>query len=79
MILDNSRVVFHVVAINNIFTTIFFLFYNNEINDEIGIDFSAENGRKLPVVVAKANCNVLSAIIECHTNEKTASRVATSY
>ncbi len=28
------------------------------------IDFSAENGRKLPVAAAKARCNALSAITE---------------
>ncbi len=50
---------FHVVAI-----TIFLLLYNNEISDQICIDFSAENGLKLPVAAAKASCNALSAITE---------------
>ncbi len=43
---------------------IFLLLYNNEISDQICIDFSAEKGRKLPVAAAKAHCNALSAINE---------------
>ncbi len=34
--------------------------------DQICIDFTAENGRKLPVAAAKARCNALSAITECY-------------
>ncbi len=60
MILDNSGLLFHTVAINNVL-----LLYNNEISNQICIDFSAENGRKLPVAAAKACCNTLSAITEC--------------
>ncbi len=51
---------FHMIAINNLFTAL-----NNEISDQICIDFSAENGRKLHVVAAKASCNALSTITEC--------------
>ncbi len=44
--------------------TIFLLLYNNEISDQICIDFSAESDQNLPVVAAKASCNALSAITE---------------
>ncbi len=50
------------MAINNLFTA---LNYNNEISDQICIDFSAENIRKLSVATAKACRNALSAITEC--------------
>ncbi len=43
---------------------IFLLLYNNHISDQIYVDFSAENGRKFPVVAANARCNTLSAITE---------------
>ncbi len=36
--------------------------YNNEISDQICRDFSAEIGRNLTVVAAKASSNALSAI-----------------
>ncbi len=42
LIVDNLWVLFHVVALNNLF-----LVYKNEISDQICIDFSGENGWKL--------------------------------
>ncbi len=44
------------------------LVWNNAISDQIYIDFSAENGRKLPVAAAKTCCNILSAITEWSVN-----------
>ncbi len=44
--------------------TIFLLLYNNEISDQICIDFSAEINQKLSMTDAKASCNALSAITE---------------
>ncbi len=43
------------------------------ISDQICIDFSAENGRKLLVVTAKACCNALFVITEwdnCESYQK---------
>ncbi len=59
LILNNSGELFQVVTINKLL-----LLYNNEISDQICIDFSAEKIQKLPVAAAKACCNALSAITE---------------
>ncbi len=59
LILNNSGVLFHVGAINNVL-----LLYNNDISDQICIDISAEKDQNLPVVATKAICNALSAITE---------------
>ncbi len=49
--------------------TIFLLIYKNEISNQICIDFSPENNGKLPVAVAKACCNTLSAISEVENHD----------